>query len=285
MTVKMYVDLEVERLIPLYSKDEAKALVTIVLEDLCNIPAHCYYSDPDRLLPVEQLPYVQRASLDLQRGRPIQYILGKAFFDGLEIQVREGVLIPRPETQELVRWAKQLLLDGNQIMDLCTGSGAIAIALSKVFPQSKVYGVDLYKDALDVGIENNRLNHTDVHFIQADILQDPNLYRSALLPHSFDLIISNPPYVRMGEKGQMRTNVLEWEPHHALFVPDDDPLLFYRALGRWGKAFLKEGGRVMAEINKEMGDEVTALLVGHGYKSVQVVKDLNGNERMVSAFL
>ena len=283
MTVKEYIDTGTERLLPLYPKKEARALLQMALESFCQYPDYIYYSDPDRPLPFAHLPDLQRALDDLCRHRPIQYIAGKTLFEGCTIHVREGVLIPRPETEELVRLAKSSLSDADSILDLCTGSGAIAVVLAKAFPQAKVYGVDILENALDVAKENSLFNKVEIHFYKADILNAPNFSELPFLPHSFDLIISNPPYVCNAEKAQMCHNVLLYEPHVALFVPDKDPLLFYRALADWGKALLKDGGRLMAEINEQMDHKVRELLKHKGYSSIEIHTDLNGKPRICSA--
>jgi len=279
MTVKEFVDVGVDILLPLYAKEEAKSLLWMVLESLCHCPMHSYYSDPDRILPADTLTGLKRALADLERGRPVQYVLGKVFFEGCTIGVREGVLIPRPETAELVRWAKSVLSGAPTILDAGTGSGAIAVALAKAFPQAKVFGVDVSEEALEVAKENSRVNGVAIDFLRADLLQAPD--ERCLVPHSFDLIISNPPYIRMSEKRYMRTNVLDYEPHMALFVPDEDPLLFYRALADWGAVLLTAGGLLMVEVNEQMGGEIRELFVCKGFSSVEVREDVNGKVRMV----
>ena len=287
MTVKDYIRKGIEELFPLYSKEDAKSLLLLILKHYSRWPTHVYYTDPNRMLPASCLSDVQKAFDDLLKARPIQYILGETHFEGCPLKVREGVLIPRPETAELVRWAKAACKERPQdslhILDLCTGSGAIAIALAKAFPQAKVYGVDICEIAVEIAVENNVLNRTEVCFFKADILQPPDLHRASLLPHSFDLIIGNPPYVCESEKAHMHPNVLNYEPHQALFVPDHDPLLFYRALADWGAVLLKDNGLLLSEINEKMGQELTALLAHKGYSSVQLRKDLNGKPRMCYA--
>ncbi|MCL2727241.1 MAG: peptide chain release factor N(5)-glutamine methyltransferase [Bacteroidales bacterium] len=283
MTVKEYIDTGIERLLLLYPTEEARALLCRVADFFCGIPAHSYYVDPNLLLPDASLPDLQKALDELLRSRPIQYVLGETFFEGCTLKVSEDVLIPRPETEELVRWAKSLLSGAGSVLDLCTGSGAIAISLAKAFPQAEVYGIDICEEALEIAQENNGLNKVEVHFIKADVLQPPDLLAFSVLSHPFDLIISNPPYVRFSEKLLMRANVLEYEPHQALFVPDDDPLLFYRALADWGALLLKEGGILMTEINEQMGQEVKQLLINKGYLSVKIREDLNNKPRMCYA--
>ena len=289
MTVKEYIDQWTEALKSLYSREESKAMLATLLDAFCNLPAYTYYSDPHRLLSDESLVNLLRASDDLLLGRPFQYILGKTLFESCIINVREGVLVPRPETAELVRWARTILeqktesgseVDGIaplSVLDVCTGSGAIAISLAKSFPLAEVYGVDISEEALAIAEENAKANNVRVRFSQADILQP-----SSSNP-SFDLFISNPPYVRSSEKRFMRRNVLEYEPHIALFVPDYDPLLFFRALADWGAALLKHGGVLMVEINEVMGEKITTLLCSKGYSAIEVRSDINGKPRMCCA--
>ena len=290
MTCKAYRDQGVEQLSPLYPKEEAKALLGTVLEYFCGLPSYLYYTDPDRPLPTACVCDLQNALDDLCRAKPIQYIIGKTLFEGCHIKVRQGVLIPRRETEELVRWAGVLLQpylenSGNEslsILDLCTGSGAIAIALAKMFPQASIYGVDISKEALAVAEDNNLINQTKVSFFNADVLHSPASPFS-LSPHSVDLIMSNPPYVCESEKEQMHNNVLLYEPALALFVPDNDPLLFYRAIAEWGNAFLKEKGLLVMEINERMAWEVKNLLQSHGFQKVTIKEDFNGKPRMCFA--
>jgi len=287
MTVKEYIDKGLVGLLPLYGKEEAKSLLMMVLEHYARLPAHIYYTDPNRMLPSSCLSDIQKALGDLNRAKPVQYILGKTFFEGCTINVQEGVLIPRPETEELVRWAKSELKERPSknlyILDACTGSGAIAITLAKAFPQAKVYGIDICEKALGIAKENNALNNTEAHFLKADMLQPPDLPALSWQPHTFDLIISNPPYIGESEKTSMHPNVLNYEPHRALFVPDHDLLLFYRALADWGALLLTDNGLLMVEINEKMSKELRSLLAHKGYSSVQVRKDLHEKPRMCYA--
>lgn len=298
-TVKEYIDQGIEDLKTLYPRNEAKALLEIVLENFCSLPSYIYHTNPNLSLPFEYLESLLNALDDLRKARPIQYILGKTLFEGCIINVREGVLIPRPETAELVRWARNFIdlqvvektkssskTSSLFILDVCTGSGAIAVALAKAFPQAEVYGVDISEEALAIAEENARVNRVRVRFSHADILNSSSnstpliTHHSSLINRSFDVIISNPPYVRLSEKGTMRRNVIDYEPHDALFVPDKNPLLFYRSLADWGLLLLKKGGVLMVEINEIMDQKVTELLEKKGYSSIEVRKDINGKPRM-----
>ena len=288
MTVKMYIDSGEEQLLSLYPKEEARALLGMALEHFCRLPSHLYYTDPHRPLSTACVCDLQNALEDLCRAKPIQYILGETLFEGCRIKVREGVLIPRPETAELVRWAKEELAksprESLHIIDLCTGSGAIAIALAKAFPKAKVYGADISGEALEVAEENNSINQTEVGFFKTNVLQPP-ASPCLPLPHSVDLVISNPPYVLESEQSLMRPNVLCFEPHEALFVPDDDPLLFYRAIAGWGKQLLTDKGLLMLEVNERMVWEGGDILKSAGFQDVTIKEDLNGKPRMCCAGL
>lgn len=218
----------------------------------------------------------------LKRGRPIQYILGKSWFFGMELAVNENALIPRPETEELVEW---ILADYKtssatlSILDIGTGSGCIAIALKKNLPQAHVYALDVSVGALALARENALTQQTDLHFIQCDMLAPE---AAAQLP-SCSVIVSNPPYVKQSERSTMLRNVLEHEPHLALFVPDDDALVFYRAIAKAGLQKLKPGGRLYFEINEALGIECCILLQQLGYRDVVLKKDMSGKDRMIRA--
>ncbi|MCM1169316.1 MAG: peptide chain release factor N(5)-glutamine methyltransferase [Bacteroides sp.] len=218
----------------------------------------------------------------LQAGEPIQYIFGKAYFLDLELEVNPAVLIPRGETEELVLWTLENIrgIKNPKILDLCTGSGAIALALASARPDAGVWAYDISPEALRTASRNNERCRTRVNFFLQDILQEEipeNIEKTA-----FNLIVSNPPYVRKCERAQMRANVLEHEPHIALFVDDDDPLLFYRRIAFMAWEHLAEGGFVMAEINEAFPDECRELYERQGFSHVEVRRDLHGRARMLS---
>jgi release factor glutamine methyltransferase len=217
---------------------------------------------------------------ELKKNKPLQYILGETVFYGLHFKMNTNVLIPRPETEELV----DMIIRENtgrsfRILDIGTGSGCIAVSICKNLPGSEVYGLDISSEALLVAKENALTNGTSVKFLCADILKSP----PDVSEGSWDIIVSNPPYVTDSEKAEMIANVLEFEPHLALFVPDSDPLLFYRAIVRYASENLNNDGLVYFEINREKGTEVKELLVQSGFSEVRVKKDMQGNDRMVSA--
>ena len=221
---------------------------------------------------------------DLKQYRPIQHIIGYTDFCDCRIAVSPDVLIPRPETEEIVLRATELLNDSGanvqegNFLDLCTGSGCIAIALAKQFPKAKVYAVDISTKALDLAQKNAERNHVAVEFVQSDILQET----IALPCPTFDLIISNPPYIQEKERCNMERNVLEYEPSLALFVPDKDPLKFYRAIGLYALQHLTCKGLLILEINEHLGSATCQLLQSIGFVT-QLLQDFRGKDRSITA--
>lgn len=279
MTLKQFIDGAVESLSGLYSKAEAKSLSFRLLEHFLDLPSYKYVSEPGMNLPENgNVGAMVEALGQLCAGRPLQYVLGYAEFCGHRFKVREGCLIPRPETEELVyRIADECCEmergeDGFNILDLCTGSGCIAYSLAAEFPEAMVYGCDISEDALAIACKQRiKLKGASPVLFKADILKDP----PAGLPE-FDIIVSNPPYVCDSERSGMRENVLGYEPAEALFVPDDDPLRFYRAVARWAELKLKPAGRIYLEINERFGTQTAGLFPGSA-----VYKDINGKDRYV----
>ncbi len=220
---------------------------------------------------------------DLKRHRPIQHIIGWTELCGCRIEVTKDTLIPRPETEEIVNWTINLLSKSKiqnskfKALDLCTGSGCIAIALAKHLPQAQVTAVDISEKALDVAWRNASANNVDVNFLQADILSPFTIHNS-----QFSLIISNPPYVMDKERAVMQPNVLDWEPAQALFVPDSDPLLFYRAIADIAANHLAPEGILVLEINEQLGYETAALFASHGFATT-LHSDFRGKTRMLTA--
>ncbi|RED45896.1 peptide chain release factor N(5)-glutamine methyltransferase [Seonamhaeicola aphaedonensis] len=216
----------------------------------------------------------------LKKEKPIQYILGETEFYGISLKVNEHVLIPRPETEELVNWIIQEFKDQNselKVLDIGTGSGCIAISLSKNLPNTKVYALDVSKEALKVARYNAELNKVEIQFIEDDILKPKTKDQSP----RFDVIVSNPPYVRVREKPLMKANVLDYEPHLALFVEDNNPLLFYKAICEYSKKNLKESGTLLFEINEYLGNEMLQLLKDYNFKSIELKKDIFNKDRMI----
>ncbi len=223
---------------------------------------------------------------DLKRFRPIQHIIGHTDFCNCRISVSPDVLIPRPETEEIVMTAAERLrgigadAPYHHILDLCTGSGCIAIALAKQFPKAKVYAVDISPEALALARKNAEANQVAVDFVQADLLQE----EPALPCPAFDLIVSNPPYIQDKERRDMERNVLDYEPGIALFVPDDDPLRFYRAIGQYASRHLAPSGLLILEINEHLGPETCQLLQTFGFDT-QLLQDFRGKDRSIIASL
>jgi release factor glutamine methyltransferase len=218
----------------------------------------------------------------LKEYRPIQYIFGATEFYGLPFEVTPDVLIPRPETEELVDWITHEYNKnaGLTIVDIGTGSGCIAVALAAGFPNAGIWAVDVSDAALAVARRNAGKNSVNVNFLLGDILKN-NLVGFA--PGSLDVIVSNPPYITSSEKQQMLPNVLEYEPHVALFAPEDDPLIFYKQIAAFGSKCLKDGGRVFFEINEAFPEELANILKQNGYQDITPRRDINGKWRMVSA--
>jgi release factor glutamine methyltransferase len=218
----------------------------------------------------------------LKKHEPIQYILGEAEFYDLKFGVSEDVLIPRPETEELVDWViKDQPHTGARILDIGTGSGCIPVSLKKNLPEAIVSACDISRTALNRAKRNAAQNQTAIYFFELDILNSSQ----TRLPHQVDILVSNPPYIRLSEKELMQANVLDFEPHLALFVGNDQPLLFYEAIARFGQKNLVPGGLVYWEINEAFGRECCELLRQLGYSDLVLRKDLNGKDRMVKGRL
>lgn len=262
-----------------YSAGEVAALTRIIATELLGIPDMAYYLKEDTTLTAEQQQLLDDAIKRLQSKEPIQYILGYSDFCGLRFKVNRATLIPRPETSGLVEWIADESKGGEHILDIGTGSGCIAIALAKKIKGSKVTAWDISADALATAEENSTNNSADVTFEEADIL---NLHTCG---KKFDIIVSNPPYIKEEEKKGMEANVLDWEPHTALFVPDSDPLLFYRAIAEKATDMLADGGKLYFEINRMYGEDICGMLAGMGYTGIELRKDFADNDRMIRALL
>lgn len=267
-----------------YPPSEVSSIVRLIIERICHIPPYRFLSGDTITLPDSEKKRIHEITEHLKQMEPIQYIIGIADFYSLEFEVNPSVLIPRPETEELV---EHIIHDNDgkviTVLDIGTGSGCIAITLAKHLKQSRVSAVDISAEALSVARRNASNNGADVSFIQTDILRPDKAETD--ISGQFDLIVSNPPYIKEEEKREMERNVLEYEPHLALFVPDNDPLLFYRAIARFGKKKLNPGGRLYFEINAQCGAETAGMLRGEGYKQVELIKDLSGKDRIIKAQL
>ncbi len=289
---------------PFYPESEVKSFVRLVLDFVCQIKPYEISLCKDKQLSDNERGEIDRIVGFLKQYKPIQYILGEMEFFGLRFWVDESVLIPRPETEELVELILSDYVEPNlsisllkgdklahkniRILDIGTGSGCIAVSLAKNMPLSKVYAMDISEDALLVAKKNAALNDVDVQFLLQDIF-DENvvdavtmaIVRNNPTEHLFDVIVSNPPYIAPTEKETMHDNVLRYEPHLALFTPQDNPLLFYERIAALGKSFLKRGGNVYFEVNALYGEKVCGLLKNAGYRDVQLRKDISGNDRIV----
>lgn len=266
------------RLQPYYTAEEVSALSRIVCCDLLGQAPTDYYLGKDIVLSPKKEQELEDILQRLSRFEPLQYIEGRTLFLGREFWVAPGVLIPRPETEELVElMLKEIPVDA-RILDVGTGSGCIAISLAKALPDALVTAWDVSPEALSVARANARKLQADVRFVECDVLacqvDEVGLY---------DVIVSNPPYVTEAEKADMEPNVLQWEPSLALFVPDDDPLRFYRRIAVLGRDMLADGGRLYFEINRAYGREMVEMLRTMGYVGVRVEKDLSQNDRFVIA--
>lgn len=262
----------------IYSPSEASNITLLLLSHTFQLTRH------DILLEQSTKSYNYQLVEDylarLQKHEPIQYVLEQSHFYGMDFAVSPAVLIPRPETEELV----QLILTENdtknelKILDIGTGSGCIAITLAKMLANAEVFAIDISQDALQIARKNAKANQTRVHFRQADILavpHDDNIY---------DVIVSNPPYIALAEKVAMQANVLNFEPAQALFVPDDNPLLFYEKIKLFAEKNLCEGGKLYFEINEKLGKEVVDLLeISAFFAKIQLVQDLQGKDRIITA--
>ena len=260
-----------------HSTGEVSALTRIIAIELLDIPQMTFFLKDDVTLTAGQEALLDNAITRLQKQEPIQYILGYSDFCGLKFKVTPATLIPRPETSELVEWIASEANGNESILDIGTGSGCIAISLAHKLPQSKVTAWDISPDALAVATENSKANNCPVTFEQVDILT----YQPT--DAQFDIIVSNPPYIKENEKEAMHSNVLDWEPHTALFVPDIDPLLFYRTITEKGLQILKPGGRLYFEINRAHGNETMEMLAALGYTGIELRKDFAENDRMIRA--
>ncbi len=265
----------------LYPKTEIRAFFYAVVEAYLGENKFVLATNPQYHLTKKQQDYFLQVLSRLKQEEPIQYILGRAFFRGMNLQVNTEVLIPRPETEELVTLAVSHMRSESPIsvLDVGTGSGAIAISVAKEAPEAKLIALELSSKALEIAKRNAKEQGVAIQFLHADVLG----LGAVLEGHVFDYIISNPPYVRDVEKKQLANNVKQYEPGMALFVPNDDPLVFYRAIGVLGLKHLAPGGSLFLEINQCMGLETLELLKELGYRNSALKKDIFENHRFIHA--
>jgi release factor glutamine methyltransferase len=308
-------------LVNVYEPKEIEAIAFWVLTEKLKLSRSVLKAFPERTLSAAEADGLLAILNELKTGKPVQYILGETEFYGLPFKVTPAVLIPRPETEELVGWAlseaerrkveceseKELnskfgmpiaeLITSNEpseiinpkseiinILDIGSGSGCIAISLKKNFPAAHVGAIDISAEALKIARVNAGLNKVDVDFIEADILE-PSTFapNHPLFTAPYSLIISNPPYVTVGDKAKMHQNVTGFEPHTALFVPENDPLIFYRAIAAFAQQHLEDGGVLFFEINEAYGREIVKLLADKGFTEVELRQDMSCRDRMIKA--
>ena len=287
-----------EQLKDVYEVREAGNIATWVLEKITGTNRLDRLAKKDEPLLVQQLHELTRTVQRLQQYEPVQYVLGETWFAGLRLFVDKSVLVPRPETEELVAWVLQTVrakgkavfkkaatdadaTDELKILDIGTGSGCIALALKHSMPRAELWGCDSSDEALNVARRNGSALDIRVDFVGLNFL---DAAQRRQLP-TVDIIVSNPPYVPFKDKHTMQANVLEYEPHTALFVPDDDPLVFYAAIAEFGKTRLHADGKIFVEVHEDLGPAVQQLFQKEGYRHTELKKDLQGKDRMVRAEL
>ena len=263
-----------------YEPNEEEQITVLAFEHVMNYRRVDVSLNKNERLAENHIKSFDKILAALNTGKPIQYVLGNSWFYGINLMVNKHVLIPRQETEELVDWIvkdiKSLSKKPSAILDVCTGSGCIALALKKEFPEIKIIAIDISEKALEVARYNAIKENLEIKFIHMDALKiSLDIYP--------DMIVCNPPYVMKSEKADMHQRVTDYEPSAALFVPDDDPLLFYRNVSTWGLRFLKPEGRIYFEINERMGNEIIGLHSELGYSESEIKKDLPGKDRMFRA--
>lgn len=267
-----------EALAGYYPDSELRSIIKVLYTEVLHLSMVDIYTGKDINLSVNQMSEIESIICRLREYEPLQYILGTTEFCGLTLNVAPGVLIPRPETTELVECiVKENSGKGIDVLDIGTGSGCIALALDKQLPQASVEAWDVSDDALRIALQNNEKVKGNVRFARVDIL---NLQPGKAM---VDIIVSNPPYITNAEKKDMERNVIDWEPSLALFVPDEAPLLYYRKISELGRVMLRPDGKVYFEINRAFGRETKIMMEELGYTSVEIIKDLSGNDRIIKA--
>ncbi len=276
-TIKDIRSYMIKELISIYSEPEINALSTITIKTLLGISRLHSLAQPGDPVTKNKADEIINVCNELKKRKPIQYILGKTDFYNCVIKVNPDMMIPRPETEELV----DLIIKENrgyngEILDVGCGSGCIAIALAVNLPGTKVTGIDICEGAIKISEENALINNVSVKFLVTDIFN-----HNPKLPSTAGIIVSNPPYIMESEKADMALNVLNFEPHMALFVPDSDPLLYYKEILKMSGKNLTAGGKIYFEINEAMGIQMTELLKSSGFSSVEVIRDINGKNRII----
>lgn len=268
-----------EVLVPRFGKGETEAIIRLIFHHLKGWNTTDMVINSDKVLSEYTRERIEKMLERVMKGEPIQYVTGEAYFYGMDLMVNPDVLIPRVETQELVDLIVKRYegVSDLMVLDVGTGSGCIAIALARNLPFASVTGIDLSSRALDVARENGQKLKTKVEWVKADVFD----YVPAA--ESFDIIVSNPPYVMMSEQADMEANVLEYEPWEALFVPDNDPLRFYRTIAEMGRKALRSGGTIWFELNAKLAEETVKLMERLGYGNVRLERDIAGRWRFLEA--
>lgn len=278
MTWNEYYRHYIKELQHIYAAEEAAAVTRLIFENKAGLTRQDIAASPDKYLAQEQQTALDEALQELLTHKPIQQITKEAWFYDLRFIINEQVLIPRPETEELVKW----ILDENtgtvSILDIGSGSGCIPVAVKKHLPNAHITSVDISEDALQVAKQNAAANKTDINFIQTDFLDTESRQQLSV----YDIIVSNPPYIPIAEKEKMDRNVTAYEPHTALFVPNQSPLLFYEHIAAFAKTHLHKYGKIYVEIHEDFGEE-TAAVFASLFVQVEIRKDINGKNRMIKA--
>ena len=266
-----------------YETDESRNIIELVIEHITNMSRAEQVKNKIPYLTCTQLEDLDAITERLKKNEPVQYVLGEAWFAGMKFKVNKNVLIPRPETEELVDWivkkSQKSKVKSQNIIDIGTGSGCIPITLKKKLPESDVSAIDVCSEALFTATENAMELNAEVNFLLVDFLDEEKWKELA----QYDIIVSNPPYVKQSEINIMHERVKEFEPHLALFVPDNDPILFYKKLSDFSMKHLNAGGKLFVEINEALGEAVSNLFRSAGFLNVDLKKDMQGKDRMVMA--
>lgn len=265
-----------QAIVELYGEVEARQIAEMVVLECGKISRNELLVEPNKELEIND---IDRIIHELQEWRPVQYVIGRAEFDGLVFEVTEGVLIPRPETEELVEWIASDSAPDARVLDVGTGSGCIAISLGRRVQDSRVWAMDISDVALDIARRNGLRNGSTVEFVKGDALAD----FSSLVSEKLDVVVSNPPYIPRSDVSGMRRNVTDYEPDNALFVEDSDPLIFYRSIARAARKMLKSGGKLYFEIYELYAAQMRSMLEAEGYADITIREDFRGKERMVCA--
>jgi len=277
MNIKALEKEYIQSLSHFYDNDEAKAIFNLAASSVLKVTKSQLVIDKEKEILAKDSNKLSKILTDLKTGKPVQQVLGETIFYGLPFKVTSNVLIPRPETEELVDWVINHVKDKKEsLLDIGTGSGCIPIVLKKHLPHLDVSSIDISSEALKVAAENAQLNKININFIEADIL----MYSTDKM---YDVIVSNPPYIRELEKAEMHENVLIHEPHTALFVSDENPLIFYKAIADFALSNLNPNGYLFFEINEYLWEETLQILIDKRFKNIELKKDMQGKDRMIMA--